>query len=490
MGTLLLTVVFSAALTFYCAEKAGMLEDTAMYQVGDYMVLNSADEAAAEQQEENKDSYTVLAYIMLVTTVMLLFGCCFLMKSVRICIEVIRSASGAVRAIPVLMIWPIVPFISIVLLFMYFCLIAAFVGSAGDLSSSDITAAAADVGIDTTSDAYLEYTEEFANRTGVSTSSASDFSSDELMQYMLFYHFFGLLWTNALINAISLTTVAGAVCRYYYSGIHSADPAAIQKAGAAQPLGRTPVWNSLYTTLRYHLGSMITGALIIAIVQMIRFCLEYIDRKTKDLQEKNFLIKVIMKVVKCCMWCMEKCLKFISRNAYIVIAMRGDSFCWSTMHAFKLIWDNVKTVGVVNFVTTIVLFLARVMITAACGFFMFTVLDDPQFEPGGDRELSTPFFPVLIVLLLAYAVSTAFMNVFDLAIDTILLCFCEDVSRNKNGGIMFASKSLQKVVGHVPPEVKKTDDGDGGGDEVQAKEEAAVEKAAVTEITPTAEAST
>ena len=41
-------------------------------------------------------------------------------------------------------------------------------------------------------------------------------------------------------------------------------------------------------------------------------------------------------------------------------------------------------------------------------------------------ELSAPLLPVLVVLLLAYTVSTIFLNAFGLAIDTILLCFCED----------------------------------------------------------------
>jgi hypothetical protein len=33
--------------------------------------------------------------------------------------------------------------------------------------------------------------------------------------------------------------------------------------------------------------------------------------------------------VKCCLWCCEKCLKFLNRNAYIEIAIYGKSFCRS-----------------------------------------------------------------------------------------------------------------------------------------------------------------
>lgn len=39
-------------------------------------------------------------------------------------------------------------------------------------------------------------------------------------------------------------------------------------------------------SLRYHLGSVALGSFIIAIVQFIRLVLEYIDRKTKQQQNK------------------------------------------------------------------------------------------------------------------------------------------------------------------------------------------------------------
>ena len=48
-----------------------------------------------------------------------------------------------------------------------------------------------------------------------------------------------------------------------------------------------PVTKSLWRTVRYHLGTIAFGSLLIAIVQFVRFILEYIDSQTKKLQEKN-----------------------------------------------------------------------------------------------------------------------------------------------------------------------------------------------------------
>lgn len=70
-------------------------------------------------------------------------------------------------------------------------------------------------------------------------------------------------------------------------------------------------------------GSIALGSLIVAIIQFVRIFLEYIDRKTKSLQEDSPLIKYIICCLKCCMWCLEKVMKFLNRNAYIMVAVKG-----------------------------------------------------------------------------------------------------------------------------------------------------------------------
>eukprot|EP00741_Cyanophora_paradoxa_P015467 tig00020892_g14930.t1 len=56
---------------------------------------------------------------------------------------------------------------------------------------------------------------------------------------------------------------------------------------------------------------------------------------------------------------------------------------------------------------------------------------DGTYQPStGSRPVSSPVLPLVVVCVGAFAVATAFMAVFDAAIDTILLCFCEDQERN------------------------------------------------------------
>lgn len=67
----------------------------------------------------------------------------------------------------------------------------------------------------------------------------------------------------------------------------------------------------------YHTGSIAFGALIIAIIQMIRVGLEYLDAKLKG--SENAVAKFFLKCLKCCFYCLEKFMKMINKNAYILV---------------------------------------------------------------------------------------------------------------------------------------------------------------------------
>lgn len=73
------------------------------------------------------------------------------------------------------------------------------------------------------------------------------------------------------------------------------------------------------------LGSVALGSLIVAIIQFVRIILEFIDRKSKTLQGENAAARYLMSCLKCCTWYMEKIMKFINRNAYIIVAIKGAS---------------------------------------------------------------------------------------------------------------------------------------------------------------------
>lgn len=177
-------------------------------------------------------------------------------------------------------------------------------------------------------------------------------------------------------------------------------------------------------------------------------------RSTKQLQQSNGVVKVAFLAVRCCLWCFEKCLKFLSKNAYIVIAMRGSSFCAASVEAFKILLTNVARVAVVNSISFFLLFLVKTTITLAVGAIVFAALSanasaSPVAKPLAilSGPVTSPMAPVLASCVLAWLVASAFANVYDAAIDTILLCFCEDTAMNGETASEFMSAELRSIMG-------------------------------------------
>ena len=88
---------------------------------------------------------------------------------------------------------------------------------------------------------------------------------------------------------------------------------------------------------QYHLhfqGTIAFGSLIIAVIQLARSILSYVESKLKAFN--NDLTKCLLCLCKCCLWCLEKFMRFINRNAYIVCAIKSTNFCSSAKTAFNL----------------------------------------------------------------------------------------------------------------------------------------------------------
>jgi len=67
------------------------------------------------------------------------------------------------------------------------------------------------------------------------------------------------------------------------------------------------------------------------------------------------------------MWCMEKCMKFLNKNAYIQTAIFGSNFCSSAKKAFFLILRNIARIGAVTLVSEFVIIIGKVFIMAMTG---------------------------------------------------------------------------------------------------------------------------
>lgn len=75
------------------------------------------------------------------------------------------------------------------------------------------------------------------------------------------------------------------------------------------------VTRSTATLVRFHLGTVAFGALVIGLVRLIRAIFAFIQKRLKGVD--NDCARGILWCCHCCLWCFECALKFLTRNAYI-----------------------------------------------------------------------------------------------------------------------------------------------------------------------------
>lgn len=81
------------------------------------------------------------------------------------------------------------------------------------------------------------------------------------------------------------------------------------------------VFSSMKRLMRYSLGSVALGSLIVSFVESIRFLLESLRRKLKVSSHvhDSWIGKAAYKSSECFLRCIEWTIKSINRNAYIMV---------------------------------------------------------------------------------------------------------------------------------------------------------------------------
>ncbi len=181
-----------------------------------------------------------------------------------------------------------------------------------------------------------------------------------VMNYLMIYHVFGLLWTAQFIQGIGAMTVAGAVCAWYFGQLPKEAEGNEEYEKLRYAKSRFPICGSLYRTVRYYLGTVAFGSLLIAFIQFVRLVFAYIQKKLEPRAKNNASLRFILCCIQCCLKCLQSLVETVTRNAYIFTALKGGSFCTSGGMVFKLIVSHGTVFAAVNVLGEIIMFLGKV----------------------------------------------------------------------------------------------------------------------------------
>ena len=260
-----------------------------------------------------------------------------------------------------------------------------------------------------------------------------------------FYNLFMFFWTQAFVVGFNQMVLAGSFGIWYWS--KSKENFILLK--------------SVKDSFIYHLGSVAFGSLLIAICKILRTMIQLVERRLKSVANRtgqlscclSCFITFISCCCKCFFLCLEHFLKFMNRNAYIMVGIYGSNFCSSARSALALLAANPLRAIVLDRLTDFVLFLGRLCITLGIGVLAFNFFSksfsiDPRFQEYFAPELHYYWLPLAVTIVMSYFVSKVFFSVFEMAVDTIFLCAMKDLDEHDGSpeNPYYMSKRLHTIL--------------------------------------------
>lgn len=120
-------------------------------------------------------------------------------------------------------------------------------------------------------------------------------------------------------------------------------------------------------------------------------------------------MKLILRCVGCCLWCLEKIADYINEAAYAYMAVSGDSFCSSAWSGFLLNLKHLAKFTFANTIAKVFINLGKVAIVLAnmgVSYFIMT-------QTGSIDQVSSPWGPLLCVGLVSFVTASIFLGLLD-----------------------------------------------------------------------------
>ncbi|GAB0087830.1 Choline transporter-like [Sergentomyia squamirostris] len=350
---------------------------------------------------QRKNSWLIYAIIGTIITICICLIIFVMRKRLKLVIQLFREAGKVISSMPLLLFEPFLTFLSLsitVTLWFYFAL---WIESSGHIM--------------------------------MESNHTASLVKDSTMKVTRWYNLLAMFWFTQFIMGCQHCVIAGAVAAWFYTNNKN-------------QLNH-PIFHSFRHLTRYHLGTVACGSLIISLVQIIRVMLKAVEYWLRDPQNK--VVVFIITCCHCCLGCFENLLQYLTRNAYIETAIFGQPFCEAGKGAFKLLSNNALQVFTINSVGDFILFLSKAFVVFCTVLIGIEVIQHKEGVQHG-------WVLIVLVGLFAYIVSHCFVSVYEMTIDTIFICFCDDCERNDGiskpyfmpRGLMEFVQNSKKVLEH------------------------------------------
>lgn len=415
IAALVLFFLALAATALYFFYKAGVIGGGVSAAVAAATtaaaIFNGTTSVVANSSDMSQMVYLVLGTLFAISALLYVIFLIVWRQAVKQCIAIVREVTKVLFALPFMTMWPAVSVFFQLAIAVYAVTIGSVIVSQNEAAFNSVaTAIAGEVNTSQTAGAVDTALETFVNT-----------DQTLLVAIMLIIHIVGCIWAYYITVCATYATQARACGVWFFShGLDESSGEVVQQGSFF--FGTKTVLVCAWCIFSRHLGSICFGAAILTIMTVIRLILEGIDYYTKDQQDKNFLLKLALKCAKCCLYCMDKTVKFITYFGFIFVAIEGSSFCGGCLSTFAFIMKYAAQMSINSLVSTILKFVISLSIPTGCAILAFMLID----QAGG----YSPMWCAVTVFILAFVIASCITDVFKCCIDTIFVCSFKDLEEN------------------------------------------------------------
>ncbi|XP_034481888.1 CTL-like protein 1 [Drosophila innubila] len=396
-----------------------------------YNIRNKSAPATLSHLEEflrNKDAVFALAVIATITMIILLIIIYFLKNKLSGLSALFEEAGICMMNLPGLLVAPLLAFLVLIAFLAFWVVVVICLATASTPGDSPLalfhgTAGHEPQALPTNVAQLVNQTAPGSDQRTIPRIEYLDYGA---LNSMFWVYVVGLIWTVEFIFACQQFALAAAVAFWYFG----------------KPT-TTPTWYAIGKLIKYHLGTVAKGSFIITIFKIPRLILTYLYAKLKKGEDKGSECAACC--LKCCIcgfWLLEKFIRFLNHNAYTVVAIESINFCPAAGIAWNAMATNALQVATINSIGDFILFLGKVVVAALSGLIGIFMLKD---TPG----LNFYMAPVILIIVFSFFIAHIVLSLFEMVVDTLFLCVCEDKTINGRAG-RWAQSNLAKLVGEEP----------------------------------------
>jgi len=382
---LVASVVWTASLAVPCLFGTGGYFFYSL--AGEYELVDSTsqNDGSGSIHGENKIfAVRIMSFVLMGLAGFIALTLVFMRKRINLAVAITRAAASSVVGVPFSVFYPLLQIVGYAALLFPWATFVLHLASIGEPTSKT--------------------TELF----GAFDVSYTVFEYSDFVVYTFWFMVFVLFWTSEFIVAMGQITLSICFSKWYFT---------IEKNLSSQ----VSVLGTTCVTFCKHFGTAAFGSLLIATIQWVRAILLWFQKKLKQTGMDNAITKAFMCCCQCCLYCLERFMKFVSKNAYVQTAIFGYSFCKAAQESFFLILRNAARTAAVGLVSELSMIFCKLFVMAGTSVGSYVALHEIY-----GNELFSITAVTGFITVIAWFVADMFVEVLGIAVVTILQCFLAD----------------------------------------------------------------